>query len=903
MYFEPPVLPERGTELLTMTDVNSFLPQLARLIEVGKETMIMHKLTETQLFKQLQKREKADGFEASEIASVVNKLITDSYPILQQVSRAFPLYTLHDPEHGFRVAENIFQLVPKKTLKHLNGIELSILLYSAYFHDIGMAASNEEFYNWLGTEDYKTFIGANDKWDNEIRRLEWRYENHGSVEEKQKSKRRKTSKKSGNADSIELRRMQDIVYTEFLRLNHAERAKEYVIRHFGQGGSSSFKIQIGQVNYAEHVALICKSHWDNTAVLKGDDFRRDLRIGQYPVNLQYCAVLLRLADLIDLDPDRTPKVLMDFIFSDLHKNEKTNEVVKKAEKLSAEEWAKHRSVLGYKITSDEIRVEAKCSHPAIQRGLIDWCNYIDYERRACRLLIQDNVKEVTENYHLDLINDIRTDFIKSDGSYIYTDFKFNLDYDRIVNLLMGTELWGDEMVVVRELLQNAIDACNHRAAISRKANIPYTPEITFSSTYDDNGQYVLTCSDNGTGMNQHIINNYLMCVGRSYYTSNEFKNKNLGLYPISQFGLGIMSCFMLTNKVNIETQYLDENFSKDKPLSVEIDSSGKYVVLRSLKHDLEGTKVSLIFDRFHEHECMKRIKGHFFDWDYSLHHYVAHVDIPIKIVHPHRQHDSLSSTIEKRAFFIPEIEWEEYPALEQYHREFIFEYDYENTNGLSGLFRFLFPIDSHGNLTFTAIVDSKFKACIDKDGDLNFTTANYDDKSFWADIKLENFDWDDDELRGVYRERYDRKPSSGYGGLLEAIKSNYLWSQDGLRIDLLDSHGQDDSDTDNKTNIFRFIPIPALNAAEFDLRGEWRTSLNVQRTDFVRNETFENFIDRYYNLAAEMLMYIVSSKDSFKDIEQKSKFIDTLVELADLKLQKHLKKAFKNIEKTEPDNQ
>ena len=139
-------------------------------------------------------------------------------------------------------------------------------------------------------------------------------------------------------------------------------------------------------------------------------------------------MLLRLADLIDLDPERTPKVLQDFIFDDIHQIN-LNSTVKRSVKLSADEWAKHRAVLGYKITPDEIRIEAKCSHPAIQKGLIDWCNYIDTERRSCRLILQDNTKAITDTYHLELVNDVRTDFIKSDGTYIYTDFKFQLDYD------------------------------------------------------------------------------------------------------------------------------------------------------------------------------------------------------------------------------------------------------------------------------------------------------------------------------------------------------------------------------------------------------------------------------------------------------------------------------------------
>src|SRR5690349_8564784 len=103
--------------------------------------MSAHRVTESKLFERLVSRERTDGFDASQVSACVNAVVTEAWPILQQVSRSFPLYTLHDPEHSFRVAENMYRIIPPATFDTLNSVELSILLYSAYFHDIGMAAS------------------------------------------------------------------------------------------------------------------------------------------------------------------------------------------------------------------------------------------------------------------------------------------------------------------------------------------------------------------------------------------------------------------------------------------------------------------------------------------------------------------------------------------------------------------------------------------------------------------------------------------------------------------------------------------------------------------------------------------------------------------------------------------
>lgn len=49
--------------------------------------------------------------------------------------------------------------------------------------------------------------------------------------------------------------------------------------------------------------------------------------------------------------------------------------------------------------------------------------------------------------------------------------------------------------------------------------------------------------DNGIGMDEYVVSNYLAKVGRSYYGSKDFKILGLKMDPISRFGIGILSCF------------------------------------------------------------------------------------------------------------------------------------------------------------------------------------------------------------------------------------------------------------------------------------------------------------------------------------------------------------------------
>ena len=48
-------------------------------------------------------------------------------------------------------------------------------------------------------------------------------------------------------------------------------------------------------------------------------------------------------------------------------------------KNSITEWNKHRSIENLTIDEKEIIIVANCSHPAIQKSILEFCNYIDFE--------------------------------------------------------------------------------------------------------------------------------------------------------------------------------------------------------------------------------------------------------------------------------------------------------------------------------------------------------------------------------------------------------------------------------------------------------------------------------------------------------------------------------------------
>ena len=142
-----------------------------------------------------------------------------------------------------------------------------------------------------------------------------------------------------------------------------------------------------------------------------------------------------------------------------------------------------------------------------------------------------------------------------------------LDRENIISAFASPQFFGKTDVYIRELLENAMDACNTRAALewswgteflemeeARALNSmrkPFQAKITIS--YSSLTQR-LTVEDNGIGMNASDIEKYVARVGCSYYRSEDFARQQLKYEPIGQYGIGRLSCFLVARALLIESK-------------------------------------------------------------------------------------------------------------------------------------------------------------------------------------------------------------------------------------------------------------------------------------------------------------------------------------------------------------
>jgi len=147
-------------------------------------------------------------------------------------------------------------------------------------------------------------------------------------------------------------------------------------------------------------------------------------------------------------------------------------------------------------------------------------------------------------------------------------YEFGAYIPQLIPLLAGRNIYSEPEAFTRELIQNSIDAIKVMEKQKDKRIID-NQRIELEIGEDSKkGLKYFKITDHGTGMSRYVLERYLTTIGRSFYTSDDFNELKLDYSPISQFGIGFLSCFMVGKQVEIYTTFyndLNETFFLDIP--------------------------------------------------------------------------------------------------------------------------------------------------------------------------------------------------------------------------------------------------------------------------------------------------------------------------------------------------
>ncbi|MEM1227020.1 MAG: caspase family protein, partial [Planctomycetota bacterium] len=198
--------------------------------------------------------------------------------------------------------------------------------------------------------------------------------------------------------------------------------------------------------------------------------------------------------------------------------------------------------------------------------------------------------------------------------------EFQLADHEIRDLLMGEKLYGDPSLAIRELYQNALDACRYREArltyLDRRDRSSllgqWDDKIDFRQGIDDAGNAYIRCRDTGIGMDLATIENCFAKAGGRYAEATEFLEEQaqwrslddpVEFFPNSQFGIGVFSYFMLADEILIRTRRLrPDGHVESTMLEVRVSGSGSLFHIRTVDggwQDLPdaGTEMTLFLNK------------------------------------------------------------------------------------------------------------------------------------------------------------------------------------------------------------------------------------------------------------------------------------------------------------------
>jgi hypothetical protein len=685
----------------------------------------------SRLYQQLLSTATRENQAPQELAAQVLLVAEQADFISEQIVRYLPQYAVHNTRHLLNVVSWMEKLLPETTLQALSPLECALCLLSVFTHNLSMALSTEE-YEKLRPTLFDT------RADDIPQRLDYlRFCQDYHSEGLKKIEAWQQEGKQAEADHLIAQILAEYLYRTSLDKGRG-RIRYWLARLREETGNARL-FRYG-FDFTDDLAYIGVSFNQAPSWLReqytGTSFRRVN--GEEAVNFVLPCLLLRAADLLDFDLTRSPRIL-----------HRTSGIYEGGE---AKEWQSLLAVDGLEFTTDMherplVRYIANaCPDLPTEKSLRDFVSIINKEIDKTRNELYEHqavLRDAGDAYHLTLPH-VEVHVI-SDGAYLFREWEFQLEHKAIMSLLMGTELYGNPALCIRELLQNSLDAVelrdlrqklprNLRAEPTDDWKPGETGAVWMTWGVDEaSGQEFIRVTDNGTGMTDTVIEQYFTHIGKSFYRSPEFERERILLRehghfatPISQFGIGTLSCFMIADRLKIRTCPGEANDFDRSPLDITLESESSLFGVEPGTRTEQGTEVTIylkknefrlsdddvtLFDRLRENfgyaapappaADLEEDR----DWQPIDAAYVAATNIVWPLFPVHLQRDGSSETITLNDYFHWEhlhpiavdavlekaLEWDCQPKRLTDLRWETFDWSDTSENGTGSRIRLIFP--------------------------------------------------------------------------------------------------------------------------------------------------------------------------------------------------------------------
>lgn len=461
---------------------------------------------------------------------------------LQNISSIFPHYSRHDSSHSKQIIINIERMLGDR-IHHLTATDMWLLLEAAYSHDIGMVVTHKQIQD-MDTPEFKAFIQdiaerpEHDLYSFSVNWLEG-----------------KATLPNGSSAHIFFDEYRQLL-AEWYRRKHPENAAKVISSPLDEIGLTSPRNELLPKRLFGVLGAICYAH--------GQPFEKVLELPFSEAGMatedchpRYVAFLLRMGDLLDVDDNRFCPVMMKMSGASLPAH-------------SHAHLEKHRGIKHFRLDSERIKIEVVCPSPESYEVAHEWFTWLEKEYH-CQ---SQHWPKIVPNEKLGRLPTLAPPKVTLNEPYLIINEgkkpKFNLNQDAILKLLRGTGLYTSKMDSIREILQNAVDSTiiaiweKHKDLIVKLD--PSSEElfeiyddsmivVDFLQNQQDLKLFTLIVKDKGIGISKNDLE-HMLEVGSSNKSrkSKIIREMPNWFKPSGNFGIGLQSIFLLSEKFTITTK-------------------------------------------------------------------------------------------------------------------------------------------------------------------------------------------------------------------------------------------------------------------------------------------------------------------------------------------------------------
>lgn len=542
-------------------------------------------------------------------------IVSTFEPILKDRLFFFEEYTDHGIKHIEKVLKAAEFLIPEESFQWIKPQEVGIIILSTLLHDIGMHTEFATFKALLEGEYDNVKVDIIDE-------KNWRelWEDYLSEVKHFSSNQKKNiwGNPSLEFKVPDLSHIDNLNGTdkkligEFIRRFHARLANEIALKGFiGCKGIVTFGTSSSALPefYKQLAGITARSHGINVR----DTFKYleniayDSWKNPNDINVVFLMILLRISDYIQIDNTRTePNLLKLKTFSS---------------PLSQQEHQAHLDIISLNFKNEDpelIRVLCEPKDAQMYVKLENLFNDIQKELDLSWAILGE-----IYGFYPEEKPQIKFRRIKSNlehpmflNKINYIPEKISLKTDNGLSALLIAPLYGNNPTFgVRELLQNALDACIERQCLEKhNGNNDYKPIIKIAINTDNKSFSII---DNGIGMDKTSIIDYFLTVGASFRDSFQWKklfgtSTNSVLVSRSgRFGIGILASFLLGEQISVKTTDVKNNIT----YSFKLNGNHDFIEIKKEKGKGEiGTNISIISSTSKRFHLLKETKYREVEW-------------------------------------------------------------------------------------------------------------------------------------------------------------------------------------------------------------------------------------------------------------------------------------------------